>query len=431
VKETRVRFASAVIVEMDNIMEDDKDDLELFRDEWRHELNNQRQPGVGQSVENEDEEDDTHVQARALFLKAVEFEENGKHYDAIRFYKRAEKLVPNIEYQTFAYTGKNIKTENAGSNKNNNEERKAKVDKLDTENEADMTNLLLKFSRLGLGCGFLVQPELAQQATHIGNLPTELLNYVLRWVVSSDLDLESLENCSTVSRGFYMAARSEDLWLSVCLKIWGSQARTYKQRNAYSSWREMYLVRPRVTFSGCYASKQSYIREGERGFQDHESHRAWHIVEYFRLIRFFPGGNVAMLMSAEDTDLTAKQLSSWRGCQGLQGVLLGDYKLVDNVVVCLFRRKKETKKFIPLRQRGKKKKEMEPYEVPEQDFHIEFYIKGDSWKSLVWKDYNIVNKYKSGQERVDNLNIKSMNNFPKLTFQPVGSYHFESNSPLQ
>ena len=118
-----------------------------------------------------------------------------------RFYKRAEKLVPNIELQTFAYTGKNMKTEQTETKKNS-EERKENDGKQDTENEADLTNLLLKFSRLDLGRGYLVQPELAQQITHIGDLPMELLNYVLRWVVSSELDLVSLENCSLVSRQY-------------------------------------------------------------------------------------------------------------------------------------------------------------------------------------------------------------------------------------
>jgi len=417
-------------------MEGNNDYLESFREEWKKELKNQKNAGESNSVQQPDEqEDDTHVQARALFLQAVEFEDSGKFYEAIRYYKRAEKLVPNIELETFAYTGKNSADNRKGSGmkKDSTTENKNQSQPLvsDTDNEADLSNLVTRFSRLGLAGGTQLQPEMAYSGVHMSSLPMEIINYILRWVVSSDLDLESLESCSRVSRGFYLAARSEDLWLAVCLKTWGRDARLYKHRHAYSSWRSMYLERPRLVYSGCYSSKQSYIREGERGFQDHESHRAWHIIEYFRLIRFFPGGRAAMLMSADDRDITAKQLSSWRACQSLQGVLTGDYKIVDNVVVCLLRRNKEKKKFVPLRQRGKKKKDDYYYEVPEQDFHVEFYIKGEKWKTLVWKDYNIVNKFKSGQERVDNLNIKNINDFPKLTFQTVGSYHFESQSPLK
>jgi F-box protein 9 len=34
----------------------------------------------------------------------------------------------------------------------------------------------------------------------------------LQWVVSSELDVRSLEVCSQVSRGFYVAARDEEIW---------------------------------------------------------------------------------------------------------------------------------------------------------------------------------------------------------------------------
>ena len=45
----------------------------------------------------------------------------------------------------------------------------------------------------------------------------------------------------------------------------------------------------RVHLSGCYISKMTYMREGERSFTDHEFCRAWHVVTYYRLIRFLPG----------------------------------------------------------------------------------------------------------------------------------------------
>lgn len=38
-------------------------------------------------------------------------------------------------------------------------------------------------------------------------LPMEVLMYIFRWVVSSDLDLRSLEQLSQVCRGFYICAR--------------------------------------------------------------------------------------------------------------------------------------------------------------------------------------------------------------------------------
>ena len=39
-------------------------------------------------------------------------------------------------------------------------------------------------------------------------LPPEVLMYIFRWVVSSDLDMRTLEQLSLVCRGFYICARS-------------------------------------------------------------------------------------------------------------------------------------------------------------------------------------------------------------------------------
>lgn len=41
------------------------------------------------------------MQARNLFLKGVEHEENGKLYDAIHFYRKAVQLVPDIEFRLY------------------------------------------------------------------------------------------------------------------------------------------------------------------------------------------------------------------------------------------------------------------------------------------------------------------------------------------
>lgn len=42
--------------------------------------------------------------------------------------------------------------------------------------------------------------------------------YILRWVVSDELDLRSLEQCSLISRGFYLCARDSCLWKSACIR---------------------------------------------------------------------------------------------------------------------------------------------------------------------------------------------------------------------
>ena len=127
------------------------------------------------------------------------------------------------------------------------------------------------------------------QDAHISNLPMEVLINVLKWVVSSNLDIQSLESCSKVCRGFYLASRSSDIWRLVCLHVWGIEStdalnasiKNNIKNNDYN-WRNYFVENPRVHLNGCYIAKISYMREGERGFQDHELYRAWHVVQYYR-----------------------------------------------------------------------------------------------------------------------------------------------------
>ncbi|PIO29256.1 hypothetical protein AB205_0189600 [Aquarana catesbeiana] len=59
----------------------------------------------------------------------------------------------------------------------------------------------------------LCQPEYDATQTHISELPMEVLMYVFRWVVSSELDLRSLEQLSLVCKGFYICSSQLNLLL--------------------------------------------------------------------------------------------------------------------------------------------------------------------------------------------------------------------------
>ena len=88
----------------------EEDDLEVFRSQWRRELDSKVETQASRSeAEVHSEEDDIHKQARDLFMQGVEAEQEGRLYEAISFYKKAEKLVPNIELQAYTYSGK-VKT---------------------------------------------------------------------------------------------------------------------------------------------------------------------------------------------------------------------------------------------------------------------------------------------------------------------------------
>ncbi|CAH0552552.1 unnamed protein product [Brassicogethes aeneus] len=124
--------------------------------------------------------------------------------------------------------------------------------------------------------------ETAIMTTHISSLPIEIIFLILKWLVSNDLDLKSLETFSAVCRGFYLCARDPEIWRLACLRVWGLNCDNSPGK--YLSWRNMFIERARVQFNGCYISKTTYIRHGENSFQD-TFYRPWYMVTYFRYLR--------------------------------------------------------------------------------------------------------------------------------------------------
>ena len=74
-----------------------------------------------------------------------------------------------------------------------------------------------------------------------------------------------------------------------------------------------------------------------------------------------------MVTSSDDAALVAKQLNT-RACINLPAVMVGDYKIVDNLLVCVLHKNKDVKKKINNRfgKRKGKREMMDYYEVPEQ-----------------------------------------------------------------
>ena len=76
---------------------------------------------------------------------------------------------------------------------------------------------------------------------------------------------------------------------------------------------------------------------------------------------------VAMMTSANDDPvLVAKQLNTKQGCVSL-GAMMGEYKIVDNVLVAVMRKAlPEKKKTANLGRRGRARRQEYVFEVPEQ-----------------------------------------------------------------
>lgn len=181
-------------------------------------------------------------------------EKIGKVFEAMRLYRRAIQIVPDIElkmYETTKVQGNTIATtcyvsfrlnvklwaHTTTEQVNNNSaavrnaaaediaNSNAKVDDGDDDENLDGVDLMERFEIDIQKAGRFFQRAINETGListgsnfHISDLPVEILFYILKWVVSSDLDLRSLDTCSAVSKGFYVCAKDPDIWRLACAR---------------------------------------------------------------------------------------------------------------------------------------------------------------------------------------------------------------------
>lgn len=422
--------SSASDLNLDNV----NDVLANFRQQWQRELQiSPKHKGAASSKKKAEDwtdgkNDDVESRAKALFLKGAELERTGKLYEAIQFYKRAVQLVPDIELKLYesSKTKPRVRRETVSSNDEYNDSLNL-VEDLESDDEDVLpdTDLYARFQRKVSKHHCVCLPQYEQRSAHISSLPMEIILYILRWVVSTDLDLRSLEMCARVCRGFYICTRDTEIWRLACAKVWGINCGT--KPDPYLSWRNMFIERARLHFNGCYISKTTYIRHGENSFQD-QFYRPWHIVEYYRYLRFFPEGKVLMLTTPEDPAQCISHLRYRNPRHG--GVLSGHYRIRENTVTLLVQRHDIKNTSLNYKLRGKRK------DIPdhaEQSFHLELQISNHHKRKhvqLTWLRYSVFTRNRNGTESTSTFDLVG-NRFPTLWFSRVKSYTLESDGPLQ
>ncbi|XP_051772164.1 F-box only protein 9 isoform X8 [Ctenopharyngodon idella] len=394
-------------------------ELSAFRAKWMSEL--QPSSGGKRSLQKTAElrrkqEIAKEEKARELFLKAVEEEQNGAVYEAIKYYKSAMQLVPDIEFR-INYS-RTPDPERGGSYLEDNEKDR-EIDDLLTYFQQ---HLMLEDDTMKL-----CEPETDTSQVHISALPLEVLMYIFRWVVSCDLDLRALEQLSLVCRGFYICARDPEIWRSACLRVWG---RSCTKMLPFSSWREMFLERPRVRFDGVYISKTSYIRQGEESLDGF--YRAWHQVEFYRYLRFFPDGQAMMLTTPEEPLVIVPKLRSRNS--RMDSIMFGHYRLsqdTDNQtkVYVIVSKRKEEKVAEYQRSRFCRRN---PVPEAERSFHVGLQLSSgrrQRFNKLVWIHHSCHITHRStGETVVTAFDVDKM--YTPLFFARVKSYTAFSERPL-
>ncbi|KAK2160210.1 hypothetical protein LSH36_138g09025 [Paralvinella palmiformis] len=393
-------------------------ELEHFRIQWQKELHNR--PDASHVISNLEENDandnqlvepTVEEQARYLFIQGVNAEHGGRLYDAIKYYRRAVQLVPDIEFRIQDYRPR----------------RRSET----TDSESSLG------SRAN-SKGTICEPNINTQVCHISALPWEILMYIFKWVVSVELDIPSLERLAEVCRGFYVCARDEELWKLICQKVYGMKC---GRPGSYGSYRTMYIQKPHVRFNGCYISRHEYFRQGEKSLDGF--YRPIHIVEYYRYVRFFTDGKLIcsflvyyrhqrqlLMLTSPDNPYTALPKLRHRSTK-CQGILHGYYKVCGDQITAVLKRR-HIIEHNPYQYRYKIRRQNHNNDN-EQNFHVEFLLRNAGRRphsQLMWNHYSVHTYYRlTGQDQIAEFDIGTKS-YPSLIFSRVNSYTAFAETPL-
>ncbi|CAO1434550.1 unnamed protein product [Diamesa serratosioi] len=390
-------------------------ELDNFRKGWLQELNtNSSNVVLSPEVEKE---------ATEYFRQGIALEQQGKVFEALPFYRKAVNLVPDIEYRTYEANQQQnedlstIKSDTLGKsnnlkeNKNDNKDIHSILE--DFEKSIALTSNHICYSSNTAG-------TISTGGIHISSLPLEVMLLILKWVVSNQLDFRSLESFAGVCKGFFLISRDTDIWKTACKKVWGNVL----LNEEFSSWRNMYINKPRVNYNGCYISKITYQRYGENSFQD-QYYRPVQMVEYFRIIRFLPNGKLLMFTSADNIQKSINKIKNFSSAFEMPEILSGSYKFEDNFITIIIKK-----------HRSKKINKRKPEQHSEKDL-LSFFIKlqiGSTRKmnfnKLLWLEYSLTTQQHGQELSTSEFDLSSSSKFTPFYFSVVKSFHEDTRESL-
>ncbi|XP_055327588.1 F-box only protein 9-like isoform X2 [Paramacrobiotus metropolitanus] len=390
-------------------------ELQMFRERWKQELGAKTAVPAGPTTGGYHEETShdpnvtdcsrsTFEIAAEIFREGMKEERNGRVYEAISLYRHAMQLDPDIEFKMEKSAA--VKPKNRVADVAPRQVPTLSPQEMDDEQETeeDILERLLTYDTLVYGT-CLPEYPLGDTDTHISALPLEVLQYITQWLVSSELDMLSLERFTIVCRGFYRTGRDDAVWRLACMRIWGKLCERPEALN-YGSWRQMFIQRPQIRFNGVYISRISYIRPGEASFIDQNSnYRPWHTVYYYRFFRFFADGTVLY--------------ANTPGCFRLTP---------DGEGVTIYLKRDLYKDDMGQRQtRNKRNSKKEGTETLVMELAIRS-SRGRLHGRLDWKRYSITRKI--GKIETHSL-VDVHQQFPSSFFSRVKSYTGSSENPLE
>lgn len=274
-----------------------------------------------------------HQEALRLFDKATEKEQHGLMAEAVKYYRRAFKLNPDIDriYREHKLPNAHAKLvkqhgKNVGRKIDRTKLEAIDVDALlasfatETPQAPDPNNpdhhddehIAIKFANLGLDN----HEEYAEvpPVSILTKLPSELWIRVLVLLIEIDPEAWFTFGISCKKHAYY-AFHSSQVWKRLCYMIYPLQS--YEENKSVAlgetlpipmdpaslilkfdgSWKKMLCQRPFIKLLGCYISVVNYYSEGGRAELSTDWGNPVRTITYYRYLRFYPHGECIMALT--------------------------------------------------------------------------------------------------------------------------------------
>jgi F-box protein 9 len=346
-------------------------------------------------------------------------------------FQKALDLNPEIETKIYQESlerdRQNARKDDVVNNNDNNNTNTLN----ENEDDENIENLIERFqNELFVDnrqlCSSNLAPGTIQTEKHISCLPVEVMILILKYVVSAELDIKSLERFGSVCKGFFLLSRENAIWYLACKKVWKNNLSPPSA--PLNTWRDIFINRCRVLFDGVYISKINYLRYGENSFQD-SAYRPVQNVTYFRLIRFCADGRLFMLTSADELQNSVNRLKNIRNAEQSREIAKGTYSYQDDHVLIVIKKTNQSNNEMQKAYNRKRNIDTDT----SLTFFLELEITNShkrNFTKLNWKNYS-VSQFRDGEELNSEYDLHSSTKYPPFIFSHVKSFHLHSNECLQ
>ncbi|KAG9249266.1 hypothetical protein BJ878DRAFT_410896 [Calycina marina] len=316
------------------------------------------EPGTASHAEGSSEADNTKLESKepktALehYEKAVERESLGSLGDSLSLYRKAFKLDHKVDQK---YRNKHFPP-SLNAPKLASATQDTVLPAPTAERPVDATpstinQLLAGFANLSIEPAMHTVEGTPALPCPIADLPSEILIHIFQEVAI--LDVAAFAKLAQVCKHMaFLVATEESIWKAICQGTEVGFAGMHYEwqrgvlgeplepdipdsseesaelatpaittisrdtitdallRGVYrSSWQQMFRLRPRIRFNGCYISTNNYIRPGQASANQLTWNSPVHIVTYYRYLRFFRDGTLISLLSTSEPTEVVHHLS--------------------------------------------------------------------------------------------------------------------------